>query len=135
MSSLPARLLPAPRAFVASLLACLLLIQIAGFLPFPSATPIEAGASALSAAQDICATGRGDADPAPAPAHHGGHHCALCAMGEAFDANCLAIVATLIAPERPRALSGNFQSGRHDDEGSPPGWASAWSSQAPPGRV
>lgn len=133
MSPIPARLSIAPRAFLASLLACLLFIQIAGFLPFPSATPIEAGATALSVAQGICESGRGDADQTPA--HHSGQHCALCAMGEAFDANCLAIVATLIAPERPRALSGNFQSSRHDGGVSPPGWASTWSSQAPPGRV
>jgi hypothetical protein len=119
MAALSSRFSSRSRRFVATL-AAVLLIVLQAFAVAP--THAHAGPG-LSAAAAICSAGDADA-PAPPCADP----CLLCAASVASHAPARAsheaMRPALVAPaaQAPARLSR-----------APPGWASSWSSQAPPG--
>jgi hypothetical protein len=113
------------RGVVAIAAAILIVLKAVAFAP---AHAHGAPGIAVSGIADVgyCATGEGP-PLTPAPC---GHSCVLCAAAAAWPAPGHGVQAIAAPPPSTvRPLPSRLRLGR-----APPGWASSWSSQAPPPR-
>jgi hypothetical protein len=93
-----------------------------------SATHASGADASEPSAREFCAA-RGDANSAPLPHHSGEHHCVLCSDK---DAQPPAVEpAAAFSPPR-RVAAARLGDGASSPRAPPPGWASSWSSRAPP---
>lgn len=122
------------RPIVAGAVACLFLLQTLAFV-FSSNGRIafssgDVGAS-IAMAGEICQA-KTDGGKAPAHSSHS-HHCALCSTGDRDHAvDAVALLATVIVVLAPHSNDAPAWFVHDEPTPSPLGWASSWSSRAPP---
>lgn len=123
------------RALIAGAAACLLLLQTFASILSPTGRAVFANGvpgAVLSMAGDLCETDAHDGGKPPAQHHH--QHCTLCvanARDLSLDA-AVVLIATAIVLALPQSGAAPAWVGGNDVTPSLPGWASSWSSRAPP---
>jgi len=119
--------------FIAGAVACLFLLQSFAFIASNTEAASASGrlGAALSFTVDICgADHAGDKDR---PDHHR-PHCALCITSnrDLSLSGAVALVATILVLALPQSDGVPAWIRRDDPTPAPVGWASSWSSRAPP---
>jgi hypothetical protein len=123
------------RAPVTYGIAALLLLQTLTFVLSSDARAVLADVHAgpsIAVAGEICqSVARGGEEPPAQPGHH--HHCTLCSAGcDDQAANVAALLARVILVLAPRADAAPAWPVWSDAGLYSTGWASSWSSRAPP---
>jgi hypothetical protein len=115
--------------WLAPVLACLLLLSIAGggVLVERAESATKAAGFDLATLDKLCSARTGDGAPARPVKHH--RNCAVCLGCDRGDAPTLAFTEASVAVCPARAISGELREPRPT---GPSRWARPWSSRAPP---